>query len=314
MSLISKHIILLILTTIFHISCTSHTAIGQQQADSAGLSALRMEIGEFIKNIDGKVGVAVITSDKDTLTLNNRHHYPMMSVFKLHQALAIAHYLDNTGVSIDSLITIKKADLNPDTWSPLYKEMKADCTQMSIRELITYTLQLSDNNASNIMFDRIMPVSSTDSFIRQTVKINDFAITCTEADMQWDHNLSHNNWSTPLACAILIDKVTNDSLVSSVNQHIIREILHNCQTGLDRLAAPLQGKQGVKIAHKTGSGYRDKNGFLLAHNDIGAITLPDGRVYSIAVLITAFNGSETEAAKIIAGISEIVFRYETHLK
>ena len=314
MSLIYKYIILFIFTAACTISCTSHTAIGQQKADSGNLSTLKTEIGEFIKNVDGKVGVAIITSDKDTLTLNNRHHYPLMSVFKLHQALAIAHYLDNTGVSIDTLITIKKADLNPDTWSPLYKGLKTDCSQMSIRELITYTLQLSDNNASNLMFDRIMPVSSTDSFIRQTVKINDFAIICTEADMQRDHNLSHNNWSTPLACAILIDKVINDSLVSSVNQQVIREILNSCQTGLDRLAAPLQRKQGVKIAHKTGSGYRDKNGLLLAHNDIGAITLPDGRVYSIAVLITDFNGSETEAAEIIAGISGIVFRYETRQK
>lgn len=46
----------------------------------------------------------------------------------------------------------------------------------------------------------------------------------------------------------------------------------------------------------------------MAHNDIGHIMLPDGRSYSIAVLLNDFDGTEEEASEAIAGISEIVFR------
>lgn len=93
----------------------------------------------------------------------------------------------------------------------------------------------------------------------------------------------------------------------------MRKTLTECRTG-DRLTAVFKEADGVRAGHKTGSGYRDKEGKLMAHNDIGHIMLPDGRCYSIAVLLNDFDGTEKEASEAIAGISEIVFRHSNGIR
>lgn len=54
------------------------------------------------------------------------------------------------------------------------------------------------------------------------------------------------------------------------------------------------------IAHKTGSGYINGRGELIAHNDAAYITLPDGRHYSIVVFVKDFPGKEAEASELIS--------------
>ena len=49
---------------------------------------------EAIANKKAQVGIAVIINGEDTITLNNEVRYPMMSVFKFHQALSVIHYLE----------------------------------------------------------------------------------------------------------------------------------------------------------------------------------------------------------------------------
>ncbi len=179
---------------------------------------------------------------------------------------------------------------------------------LPVSELLKYILQLSDNNASNLLFDRIVSVSDCDSFIRQSTGIEDFKISFTERQMHADHSLADGNCGSPLSCAMLIEKIFTDSIVSAKKQRAIRQMLLECHTGLDRIPAPLQGIQGVTVAHKTGSGFRNANGELWAHNDVGRVKLPDGRSYVLAVMIKNFKGDETEASAVIAEISAAVFK------
>lgn len=55
---------------------------------------LQEQIQQITANTDVHVGVALIIDGKDTITINNDDRYPLMSVMKYHQALAVAHYLD----------------------------------------------------------------------------------------------------------------------------------------------------------------------------------------------------------------------------
>ena len=84
-----------------------------------------------------------------------------------------------------------------------------------------------------------------------------------------------------------------------------------CQTGQDRLVAPLLGKE-VTIGHKTGTGDRNAKGQQVACNDIGFVLLPDGHAYSIAVFVKDSEENNQENSKIIADISRIVYEYVTH--
>lgn len=80
-----------------------------------------------------------------------------------------------------------------------------------------------------------------------------------------------------------------------------------CKTGVDRIVAPLLDKEGVVIAHKTGSGYVNEKGVLAAHNDVAYITLPNNVCYTLAVFVKDFNGNEAQASQYVAHISEVVY-------
>ena len=54
-------------------------------------------ISKIVSGYPGEIGVAVIINNMDTVTVNNKSIYPMMSVFKLHQAIAVCNDLTVKG-------------------------------------------------------------------------------------------------------------------------------------------------------------------------------------------------------------------------
>lgn len=83
------------------------------------MDSLKRELQREIKSYPATVGVALIVNGRDTLALNNEVQYPMMSVFKFHQALAVADYLQRNQMSFDTPLAVQKADLKENTYSPL---------------------------------------------------------------------------------------------------------------------------------------------------------------------------------------------------
>ena len=64
---------------------------------------LRTQLKQAIKGKKAEIGIAVIIDGKDTVTVNNDIHYPLMSVFKFHQALALADYMGKQQTVIGTL-------------------------------------------------------------------------------------------------------------------------------------------------------------------------------------------------------------------
>ena len=255
--------------------------------DSAGSpsykESLTGAISEIVSGCPGETGVAVIIGSTDTVTV-------MMSVFKVHQALAVCNAFDRSGQSLDTMMTIRRDALDPETWSPMMKEHPEPVIRLTVKDLMRYSLIWSDNNASNFMFSSLVSVPGTDSFIATLIPRSSFRIAYSESEMAADHSRAYSNTTSPLGAAELMDRLFTDSLVSREKQDFIKEALRECTTGKDRIAAPLTGKEGVGIAHKTGSGYSE-NGVLAAHNDVAYISLPDGTHYTLAVFVKDFRGS-----------------------
>lgn len=284
------------------------TACRQSTGVSSDYKAeLKKELTAIADSAKGDVGIALIY-DGDTLTVNNDAIYPMMSVFKLHQAVALCRMFEENGTSLDSVMTLRRSELDPDTWSPMLKDHSDEEISLPMRRLLEYTLIESDNNASNEMLVRLMPPAACDSVIAGIIPRGSFEIRFNEAEMQADHSQAYSNRTSPLGAAILIDRVFTDTLVGKDYQDFIKSALMRCQTGPDKISAALSEREGITIGHKTGSGYRDENGRLAASNDVAFITLPDGRHYSLAVFVKDFDGTDAEAAATIARISEAVIK------
>lgn len=276
-------------------------------AESKYMERLADTIAAIVAGYPGETGVAVIVNNIDTVAVNNQCKYPMMSVFKMHQALAVCKELDECGISLDTVLTIRRSDLDPDTWSPMLKDHADAEFGLSVGELLRYTLAQSDNNASNLMFGRIAGVAPTDSFVATVIPRESFRIAYTEAEMSADHDRAYANSTSPLGAAILINRLYTDSLVSPEKQAFVAQTLRECRTGTDRIVAPLLGVPGVSVGHKTGSGYTTGEGVLVAHNDVAYVVLPDGTSYALAVFVKDFHGNEAEAAQVIARISAAVY-------
>lgn len=157
------------------------------------------------------------------------------------------------------------------------------------------------------MFKNILNTAQTDSFIAKLIPRSSFQIAYTEEEMSADHDKAYSNYTSPLGAAILMNRLFTESLISNEKQNFIKNTLTECKTGVDRIVAPLLDKEGVVIAHKTGSGYVNENGILVAHNDVAFIRLPNNKYYTLAVFVKDFKGNEKQAAKIIARISGTVY-------
>lgn len=181
---------------------------------------------------------------------------------------------------------------------------------IDIADLLKYTLQQSDNNACDILFQYQGGVDAVNQYIH-SLGVTDCAIVCTENDMHQDESLCYQNWTTPLAAARLLEIFRKEALFPQEYKDFIYQTMTECQTGQDRLVAPLLGKE-VTIGHKTGTGDRNAKGQQVACNDIGFVLLPDGHAYSIAVFVKDSEENNQENSKIIADISRIVYEYVTH--
>lgn len=278
----------------FFVSCSDRT-----------MTQLENTIVSIIEDRPARIGVAVITDTGDTLSVNDSDDYPMMSMFKLHEAVAVCRTLEEKGASIDTVLAVSRDELNMQTWSPMLKEYTDEVFDISVRRLMDYLLVDSDNNASNLLFERIVPVAAADSIVASLMPERGFRMTYTEAQMQREHGLSYLNATSPLAYASLVKRVFTDSLISAGNQEFIREMMRRCGTGNGRIAAGLP--EGVEFAHRTGSGYVNERGEVIAVNDGGYVTLPDGRSYAIAVLVKDFAGPQEDADAAIAEVSRAVY-------
>lgn len=269
--------------------------------------ALEQILAAYVADKPAQIGVALIVEGKDTICVNNSCRYPLMSVFKLHQAVAVAHRLRTEGSSLEMPIRILQEDLKPDTYSPLRDKYPEGNVVLRVSDLLAYTLQQSDNNACDILFDRVCGVDETERYLH-SLGIAPLSIVADEAEMHRSLNRCYDNWSTPLAVARLLEMLfTHPEWAARPEEEFIRQMMVECETGKDRLAAPLLGT-GTTIGHKTGTGDRNDRGEWIGVNDAGFINLPDGRHYTLVVLVKDSRAGREETCRYIAEISSLVFK------
>lgn len=294
-----------IIPTIILMLCAMLCACTSQ----AGYDNLQKSLSEFTADKDATIGIAVIIDGKDTVAVNGNRHFPMLSVYKFPIAVALSlHYRENN-LSLDYPVAIMPEDLHPDTYSPMTEKILAssristDTLRMPTRELLSYMLRQSDNNASDIILKAIGDRTYVERLLLSQ-GVSDIKVKNSEAEMHADNSLCYANSATPLGMVRLVDKFQRD--YTDPISLGIKRLMETCHTGADRLAKPF-APTNVVIGHKTGTGFTLPDGRLMAVNDVGYVRLPDGRNYSIAVFIenSGYDMAHTEA--LIAEISEIVW-------
>ena len=135
-------------------------------------------------------------------------------------------------------------DLHPDTYSPLRDKYPDGNLSLSVGELLKYTLHLSDNNACDILFRVFGGPAATDEYLR-SMGLRDFAIEVTEDDMHRNLADCYRNWTTPLEAVRLLEWLVSGKAAKGAYRDFIEQTMISCQTGRDRLLAPLAGTKAV---------------------------------------------------------------------
>ncbi|MCM1070735.1 MAG: class A beta-lactamase-related serine hydrolase [[Clostridium] fimetarium] len=290
-----KNIVVMLLAAIMMVACSD--------ADRYG--AMRKQLEDFISDKDAEIGVAVIIDGADTVEVNGRGQFPMLSVYKFPIALAFDDGAQAGAEMLLDTITLTRDDLLPDTNSPMRdRYASCDTVRLPLNEVLAYSLQLSDNNASDV----IVRLAGGMDRVRAALCRLDAAgvsVESTEAEMHADNALCYRNSASPLAMARLMDRFAAEIPESGITREIKR-LMETCATGTDRLAKPLAGT-GAVLGHKTGTGFTLPDGRLMAVNDAGYVLLPDGRRYTIAVFVANSGYSMAATEALIADISAIVY-------
>lgn len=265
---------------------------------------IEQKISEVIQDKKATVGVAVWADDEIVALHNNEVHYPLLSVFKYHVALAVLNKMDKANTSLDSIVEVKASQLHANTYSPLRQKFPDRDISISLRELLQYSVSQSDNNACDILIDYAGGIGAVNKYIH-SLGIADCELAANEDLMHRDTAAVYSNWSTPEAVVRLLHIADKEPLFATPYKDFLQKIMEETSTGPDKLKGLLSSD--VTVGHKTGSSDRSPEGVKIADNDAGYVILPDGRKYFIAVFVTQSHETDKENAAIIARISEIVY-------
>lgn len=110
----------------------------------------------------------------------------------------------------------------------------------------------------------------------RSLGIQGISIVATKDEMHRNLGACYENWSTPMATACLLEMVTTDGSLQNGYTDFVKRTMIECQTGKDRLVAPLDEK-GVTVGHKTGTSCKKLCGEYIGINDAGFVLLPEVR-------------------------------------
>lgn len=279
--------------------CISLTVHAQQQ------QSLKERIAGFLKEKKATVGVAVLAGgDETVLQHNDRVRYPLLSVFKFHVALAVLDKMNRQDTALDSIVHVKASQLHPDTYSPLRKKYAGQDADISLKELLQYSISQSDNNACDILIEYAGGIGYIHEYIKG-LGISGFNLSETEDSMHRDPQRTYLNWSTPSEMVRLLKIAYEKTLFAPRYKDFLWKIMTETSTGSNKLKGLLPS--GVTVGHKTGSSDRTPEGVKIADNDAGVVIMPHGRKYYIAVFVMDSSETDEENAAIIARISRMIY-------
>lgn len=268
---------------------------------------MEVSLKTYVHDKDARIGVAVIINGTDTVSVNGNRDFPMLSVYKFPQAIAVADYCNRHKITLNDSIRISAGDLKPNTWSPMRDKYGRKDISLPLSEVLAYSVQQSDNNACDVLFRLIGGPQVADSLMK-SIGYDEIHILNTEAELHIVPYLCYANRATPLQMAALFDRFYR--LEMRHDTHMLEAVgamMMQCNTGNNRLPLPLMPTNAV-IGHKTGTGDRNSQGRIIGVNDSGYVFLPNKQGYAIAVFIADSGYDMAETEKMIADISEIVFK------
>ena len=267
---------------------------------------LQQQIRTIAADAHGKVSVACsLPGTPLNCDLDPTAHAPMQSVFKMPLALTILHQVEQKKFTLNQQIPFRESDLIlPKPHSELQDKYPQAGVDIPLLELMQMTVRFSDNTAADMLLRLAGGPQVVDDYVA-SLGVAGFHLQDDERALHRQHDLQYRNWFEPQGAVQLLRRINDHSPLKGEHTALLLDWMSS-PTG--RLEANLP--EGAKVFHKSGSSFVD-NGVAGATNDIGLITLPDGRRLAIAVFVTDSTADDATRLQVIARIGKCVYDYAT---
>ncbi len=269
---------------------------------------LQKEFAAIASEIEGEVGAAaVVIETGEAAFLNGDERFPMQSVYKLPIAMAVLEQVNRGRLDLDEKIGVAKDDMvRKGMRSPL-RDTNPDGGEFTIRELIRLAMVESDGTASDVLMRVAGDAGEVQSFLTR-IGIFEIKVGDPEKEIGRDWQTQYRNYATPAAAVELLrwlqisadaDETNSPDAVESPWE-LLLQFMADSNPGAARLKGQLP--KGTVVAHKTGTS-GTQNGITAATNDIGIITLPNGKHAAVAVFVSDSKADEKTREAVIARIA-----------
>lgn len=264
----------------------------------ATLEALKARLGELVAKANGKVGVSVVHVESGrSVTVGGQQWLPLQSVFKLPLAVAVLRDVQAGQASLAQVLTVRAEDRAPGVAGNERKWTHVP-RNVSVRELLEYSLVDSDNTSS----DKLLEVIGGPAVLTERMRLLGFdGIAIRAPTKAIGPSGELQNEATAEAIAGLLASLQRGEILEAPQRTLLWDIMQRARTGERRLRAGLP--PGTPVLDKTGTG---RNGTTT--NDVGVVTLPgNGGHLAIAVLIAASSLPSKGQEDLIADIARAAF-------
>ncbi len=250
----------------------------------------------------GVVGFAAVDlASGQWIGLRVDHPFPMQSVFKLPVALEVLHAVDEERLALDRMVDLRREDARDGAMQTLQFP-----SQRTVRQLFQAMLIQSDNAATDKLLGLIGGAAAVDARVR-ALGVTGISVRYSELEMTTRNT---DNTTTPRAMLQLLRKIADGQAgLSRESARLLDDTLIQVVTGPNRIKGALP--PGTVVAHKTGTS-RTTDGITDATNDVGLVTLPDGRRIAVAAFVHASPADLATREAVIAALARAA--YERYVK
>ncbi len=290
------------------------------------------KVEKVSQGLAGRIGVAAQEIGSGvSVTINGDETFVMASTFKVATAVTVLGLVDKGQLKLSDLIDVS-LEMMVAGPNPLVMNFVHPGIKLSVANLIEPMITESDNTAADVCLklaggpeavtkmlrsigitdqrlDRYcteilrdfygLPDKAYASVVAEAT-VKDPTLVAKTPDRNIEFEKDPRDQSTPKAMLELLLAIDSGEVLSEKSREFLLATMSRTRTGTGRLKGLLP--KGTPVAHKTGT-------IGGVANNVGFVTLPDGRRFAIAVFTKSSTTPEADRDRAIAEISRALYDF-----
>lgn len=269
------------------------TALAQSAPNKQQLLWQKLEasVTDIDHNLDGVMGVTILDlTDNHQYNLHADEVYPQASSIKIAVLAELYRQAQQGKLKLTDSYTVSASDLVPD--SDIMGGLTPGVTKLTLRDVATMMVAVSDNSAANVLIDRVG--MDNVNALMTSLGLKHTLLRRKMMDLKAAGE-GRENVSTPREMATLLEQLYRGKVL---NKELTEDFFKVLATHKDSWI-PRYLPEGLKIANKPGSleGVRNDSGIVFVEN----------RPYIVCVM-TTYLRHEPNGEEAIARVSQAAYR------